>query len=315
MTIGARGVDPGPKPRSLPARALLSAPVILALGVSAAGCGAGRFIGLGSDDVTEHRAAAPARAPESSLESHLAEYREQATLSPKEPYWPFRIARAWVDADSLAPAETELRASLERDPCYAPALSLLSKLYFDAGRHDEAIRMLEAARSGGSACPGKLPPELLTDLALHYDAIGRGDLAESVMNSLSSGERRAVGSAGVYLTLRGSDPAPATQLAEWAVYDQPHSAVTQNNYGITRLRAGDPGAARKAFEEAIKLDPKLPGPYYNLAILEKFYAFDDEAAANWFKQYREYASDDPDGLANLLEKSGPKELAQKRGDK
>ena len=315
MTIHAREFvsRPGPAQPGPVARACLVAATAITLGVSVSGCG---FSVLGRHhDVTEKSAAGPARAPQSTSENKLAEFREQAALAPKEPYWTFRIAQACLESDSTARGEAALRECLQRDPCYQPALSLLSKLEFDSGRHDEAIRMLEAARSGGSACPAKLAPELLADLALHYDAIGRADLAEGVMNSMSQSERRAAGSAGVYLTLRGSDPAPASALAEWAVYDEPHSAVTQNNYGITKLRAGDPKAARKAFEEAIKLDPKLPGPYYNLAILEKFYAFDDAAAANWFKKYRERANDDPDNLADLLEKSGPKELAQKRGEK
>jgi len=317
MSIRARALDSRSHRHSLRAgaNALRLVTAAVALGVSVSGCGIGvlgHSSGSAPKNVTERPAAAP--VSESSFEKKLDECREQEALSPKEPYWPFHIAQACVEADSLPLAESNLRASLALDPCYAPALSLLSKLEFDAGRHDEAIRMLEAARSGANACPGKLPPELLTDLALHYDAINRFDLADNLMSSLSPGERKAMGSAAVYLTLRGSDPAPATELAQWAVMDQPHSAVSQNNYGITRLRAGDPAGARKAFQEAIKIDPKLPGPYYNLAMLEKYYAFDDAAAANWFKQYRERANDDPDGLADALEK-GTKELAQKRGEK
>jgi Flp pilus assembly protein TadD len=84
------------------------------------------------------------------------------------------------------------------------------------------------------------------------------------------------------------------------VRDEPKRAANQNNYGITRLRAGDPDGAREAFQKAIKLDPTLPGPYYNLAILEKFYLFDDAAAAKWYAAYRARSSDDPDGLAHVF---------------
>jgi Tfp pilus assembly protein PilF len=90
------------------------------------------------------------------------------------------------------------------------------------------------------------------------------------------------------------------------------SAVNLNNFGITRLRAGDVDAARRAFARAIDRNPALPGPYYNLAILEKFYVFDEAAAARWFSQYWSRSTEDPDslravfleGLANVPVPSG-----------
>ena len=318
MTIHARVSSRRPVSAPAIARRLFSSVALLTLALSSNGCGfslLGHFIGWRPHAVTERKTAnVPSTAP-AGIESQVTEFREQEKLAPKEPYWPYAIASAYADADSLIRAESELRASLDRDPCYAPALSLLSKIEFDAGRHDEAIRMLEAARTGASACPGTMSPELLTGLALHYDAIDRPDLAESIMNSVPEGSKKSLGAAAVYLTLRGQDPAAAADLAEADVHRHPHSAVSQNNYGIVRLRAGDPEAARKAFEEAISIDPKLAGPYYNLAILEKFYALDDQAAARRFKEYRELASDDPDGLADVFEKNAAKELAQKRSEK
>ena len=74
----------------------------------------------------------------------------------------------------------------------------------------------------------------------------------------------------------------------------------QNNFGITKLRAGDVRAAREAFLAAIELDAKLPGPYYNLAILEQFYTFDEPAARRWFDAYWQRAKDDPDSLVRAL---------------
>ena len=113
------------------------------------------------------------------------------------------------------------------------------------------------------------------------------------------------------MTLRGEKPEAATEMARAALDDDPRSAVNQNNYGITQLRAGDPKAARSAFLRAIEIDPKLPGPYYNLAILERFYMFDEEAATRWLKEYRERASEDPDGLF----KSDAKPVAGKENER
>jgi tetratricopeptide (TPR) repeat protein len=241
----------------------------------------------------------------------VLEAREQAQLAPAEPYWPLRLGELYLAADSTGKAEAALKASLQRDHFYAPALSLLSKLYFQSGRHQEAIEMLEAARSQPDRFPGGFPPELLAGLALHYDALDRTDAARGLMAGLPRNARRGTGTAQVYLALRGEAPDSATDLAETMVRDRPKSAASQNNYGITRLRSGDPESARRAFLEAIEIDPRLPGPYYNLAILEKFYLFDDAAAARWFARYRERSSLDPDGLAEALGAS-EKKLAEKK---
>jgi Flp pilus assembly protein TadD len=236
--------------------------------------------------------------------------RAQAAQLPDEPFWPYRLAELNLAADSTRAAEAALRVALVRDRSYAPALALLSKIEFDAGRHAEAIRMLEDARARVEDFPDGFPPQLVSGLALHYDAIGRVERADSLMATIATGDRKAVREAGVYLALRGADPAAAAAPAGADLKDNPKSAVRHNNYGITRLRAGDPVAARKAFDQAIALDPSLPGPYYNLAILEKFYLFEDREAARWFQAYRQRSNADPDSLAGVFE-GAQKPVAQK----
>lgn len=237
--------------------------------------------------------------------------RSQSALQPSEPYWPFAIAQQAMGDDSLANAEHALQSALARDPSYPPALALLSKIYFKTGRHAEAIQVLEVARTKLDGTSGGFPPELLAGLALHYDAIDRPDLAADLMGQVRKPESHGAGSARVYVVLRGTSPDSADGMAKSAVEREPQSAVAQNNFGITRLRAGDPEGARRAFLAAVDLDPKLPGPYYNLAILEKFYLLDDPAAARWFKAYAERSQDDPDGLAEAFGKGDAKQLSER----
>jgi len=241
--------------------------------------------------------AAAAEAPKlTAVQQKLADAREQGTLDPGEPYWGYRTAEIYVESDSLALAEAALKACLARDPVYVPALALLSKLYYDSGRHDQGVQLLEAARGRAGAFPNGVPAALLAGLALHYEALGRHDQAVAVAAVARHPGDDRTGTALVYVTLRGDHPEAAADLARAALDENSHSAANQNNYGITKLRSGDPKAARDAFLRAIDLDSRLPGPYYNLAIVERFFFFNEEAAARWLTAYRERASDDPDNL-------------------
>ena len=277
--------------------------VLLLVCATLSGCGA---------QVLKHRSEPverPAAPKLTATQLKVLEAREQMAIAPNEPYWPYRLGEIYLESDSLPRAEAALRTSLHRDSSYAPALSLLSKLYYDAGRHQEAVEMLESARAQAAA--GAVPPGLLAGLALHYEALGRRDIAGGLVREVPGSARGDSRSATVYVTLRGEDPAAATDLASSALHDDGRSAVNHNNYGITRLRAGDPKAARDAFLRAIDIDPRLPGPYYNLALLEHFYLFDDEAAAEWLKAYRQRAGEDPDGLFEAIAKGAGKPLAEK----
>jgi tetratricopeptide (TPR) repeat protein len=246
----------------------------------------------------------------------LDEARAFAAAEPSQPYWPFRAATLLVQADSLARARASLAQALARDRGYVPALALLSELDAREGRHLEAAKRLEAARADAHRFPNGLPPALLGALALHYDALDRPDLAAATLATVPQSERGGLGTAAVYLTLRGDAPDSASALATTMMKRNPRDAACQNNYGIARLRAGDPKAARAAFLEAIERDPSLPGPYYNLAILEKYFAMDDDAAAKWYARYRERSSRDPDGLAEAFSKTAPpaKAVAAGKGD-
>jgi tetratricopeptide (TPR) repeat protein len=284
--------------RGIALLALLLAPVTLG------GCSVmslGRHIGL-----PMHHPKVRASAPT----DRTTETREQIALQPQQPYWPYRLGQIELAADSLDAAEAALRASLERDPNYAPALSLLSKLYFETGRHAEAVKLLEPARSRPGAFSSDARQMLLAGLALHEDALGRPDLAGAALTGMARADLEHAGSAMVYVTLRGETPDSAGALAT-AALGADRSAANLNNFGITRLRAGDPESARRAFQSAIDRDPSLPGPYYNLAILEKYYRLDDAAAARWFKTYWKRSQDDPDSLLGVFSAGEPGGVAQK----
>lgn len=250
-------------------------------------------------------------ASASRATKHDADARSEMIAHPQDPYWPFKFAEECLSRDSVAEAETALRASLERDGAYAPALSALSKLLYQSGRHEEAIPMLITALGSSTQYPDDTRQILLTELALHQDALGRPDLARQSVAAMPRPELKQSRSALVYVTLRGEAPDSAEELAEKALDADSRSAINLNNFGITRLRAGDPEGAKKAFDEAMERDPSLPGPYYNLTILEKFYRLDDPSAARWFHAYWKLSHSDPDSLFGLFHADGTGPAARK----
>ena len=285
------------------ARSTSIAPGLIALFLVASASGCGFFGGGGakpSAEIPVEQSTDVEQIAQAEPESML-DLQQQSEWAPAEPYWPYRMAEAHLSAGDPIEAETQLRAALERDSFYPPALSLLSQIYFDTGRHQQAIDMLEAARAEPERFAGGVPQALLEGLALHYDTIDEVERAEEILALIPGGQNARSSSPAVYLLLRSDKPGQADELAVAALKKNDKSAVNQNNYGITRLRAGDPTGAREAFLRAIKIDPSLPGPYYNMAILEKYYAFNDEKAEGWFRQYQERSTEDPDGLYGEFE--------------
>jgi len=216
-----------------------------------------------------------------------------------EPFWPYRLAEVFVARGQADSAEAHLKDSLTRDPIYEPALALHSKLLYQAGRHDEAVQLLEGARERKS---GTLPVELCAALALNYQALGKKAEAESVLQSVEdkSVDWKRNGPALVYLRLKGERFLDSPEIAKKSLEADPSNAVNLNNYGIAQLYSGDPEGAKNSFLKAHELNPKLPGALYNLAIVDHFYFFELKTARDWYRQYRALSPEDPDGLDSVF---------------
>lgn len=292
------------------ARAATFALALFAL-VGSNGCAFGLFghhVAAGPAEPIAHGATSGSKAsqaPERQEASRAMDARGEMNAHPQDPYWPYQVAQECLAKDSVASAVAALQTSLTRDPGYPPALSSLSKLMFESGQHQEAIAMLSSALgAAGDRYDDDTRQILLAEIALHQDALGRPDLARSSLAGMPKPDLKQSRSALVYVTLRGEAPDSASEMAKRALNGDSKSAVNLNNYGITRLRAGDLDAAKQAFDQAMERDPSLPGPYYNLAILEKFYHFDDVSAAHWFHAYWKLSRSDPDSLLGLFHGEG-----------
>lgn len=301
----------------------LGSTLMLVAGSSLLG-GCGVFRGAPDDPttLTTERLGADEKAWERTLGALAA----RAAAEPEEPYWPHRIAElglarsdvpmapivpvpapaaAAVDSGGVTPsagAEVWLRRALATDPGYAPSLTLLSRLLYEEGRHFEAIEILapavEAHVTTGAA-------EVRACLALHQIAAGDVGGAEVTLAPLEArGEHWAeVGSVLTYARLHGERYQEAPRWAERAL-EAEESAANCNNFGIALLQEGKPNEARAQFLRALELEPEQAGALYNLAIVERFYFFDDIAASAYFQRYQAVASEDPDGLAEIFGQAG-----------
>jgi tetratricopeptide (TPR) repeat protein len=240
----------------------------------------------------------------------LAAARMRMQQQPDEPWWPYQVAQLEAQAGSTAAAEGALRTALERDSAYAPALSQLSRMLYEQGRHEEAVGLLTPVREHRWPLRADEQAALLSGLALHEAALGRDDAARDAFGQLARDERDEAIGVGAYLAVRGSSVDSAAKLTAAAVAAAPGSAANHNNRGIALLRAGDPNAAAGEFERAIALDPKRPGPWYNLTILEHWYRLDPDAAAKRFQQYWRLSHADPDSLYAELGHRSPAPLAE-----
>lgn len=242
------------------------------------------------DDLTSIRDADPERVAAVLMATQIKMHS-----APDEPYWPFHMGELFGAVDSTEQAIDYLQTALTIDPAYAPAAALLSKLYYETERYDRAVALLDDFLSRNQDAPDALRAAL----ALHLEASGNVDRAQAVLDdcSASSKEARA---ARTFVSLRGDDMQSALDAAKLALEDDPRSAVNHNNYGIALLFAGRPLEARKAFLDALELNDRLPGALYNMAIVEAFYFFDEEAGRRWFERYKQYADKDPDDLETLF---------------
>jgi tetratricopeptide (TPR) repeat protein len=236
------------------------------------------------------------------LADPLAEARRRADEEPREPWWPYQAATLEAKAGRTAEAEASLRSAVARDSSYAPALSALSRALYEQSRHEEAIQLLAPVRQGRVTMSDGERAAVMAGLALHEAALGLEADARETVSGLPRDEAAGING---YLAVRGTDREAAGKATEAALRAVPGSAAFHNNRGIALLRAGDADAAEKAFLRAIELDPTRAAPYYNLAILERWYRLDADAAAKRFKQYWNLSHADPDSLYTELGRGAP----------
>jgi tetratricopeptide (TPR) repeat protein len=158
---------------------------------------------------------------------------------------------------ALAPAsgrpEEWYRKALDRDPSFVPAMRNLGEVLNRAGRHAEALTLLERARTLAPR-----DPSVLHELGLAYRCAGRlADAAAALRESVKVDPEfpEAINSLGLVLAER-SDPAAEAAFRE-AIRIQPDYAESHLNLARILLSREQTAAARRELETAIRWKPGL----------------------------------------------------------
>ncbi|HYN09396.1 MAG TPA: tetratricopeptide repeat protein [Vicinamibacterales bacterium] len=183
------------------------------------------------------------------LAAALEHYKQAAALDPKETSVQFVTGRALFaagkDQDALAPLEAA-RAGRERDA----ATQLLVLAFTRLGRHQDANRVVR------DLDPNRWTAEIAREFAGAVGQLGRVDLSIPAWRRAAevSGRPHDYDRLGLAWAVIGRYPDAVAAFSE-AVRRDPKSAPIRLNYAVALASAGRPDLGRRQAEEALKLDP------------------------------------------------------------
>jgi arylsulfatase A-like enzyme/Tfp pilus assembly protein PilF len=215
-----------------------------------------RLIALGAELET-----VIARHQSGDLAGALALCREIAEHHPHMPLALVQLAALQREAGRVDAAVRAARNALALNPDDAQTAALLGRYLNDAGRHREALALLEPFAASLDPLPDVL-------------------LAQGVALAQLGRRREAL---AAFERVREADPDNALALA---------------NEGTLHLMARDHGRARAAFEAALALDPRMARAHNSLGVIAAEQGRAEEAIERW-KRAVEADPRDVDTLFNL----------------
>lgn len=185
------------------------------------------------------------------------------------------LAQIYIGEKNIDRAIESLEAYLKGQPGDTQAVQLLASAHMAQGRHARAAQMMqETLRTQDRPALHAL---------LGMSLLGGGRFADAV-TELETALRKdpaqfAAGTALANLYLHSGQPEKALRLADGLLKRRPRDPGLLNLAGVARAAAGQPAAARAAFEEAGRIDPAFAAPQVHLARLDIAAKAYDAAAA------------------------------------
>lgn len=185
----------------------------------------------------------------------LAVLKQARALLPGNPRIALNLGVAFGRVGDSVASEEQLRHALELRPSYGAALVALGGILRKQGHVDEAIELLErATSSGGNEERARALVALgraLLDAG--HDERARKAFERAIERAPAAPEVR-IGIARGYLAAKNSDK--ALEVLDKALVIAPDVPQVHAVLGQVMERKGDDHAAERAYESAIRLDPR-----------------------------------------------------------
>jgi len=163
---------------------------------------------------------------------------------------------------ALAEAERCFRQALEAERSYLPAAQALASALIEGERHDEALKVLEAASPSG----GELPAEFLFVVGEALEGLGRLREAEGAYRAALQRQPAMQEAWGNLFELarRAGDFARAREVADEAARALPRSPESCMLQAAALIDSGDFDGAIEALESALRRGIESPQIYASL---------------------------------------------------
>lgn len=186
------------------------------------------------------------------------------------------------------------RKAHDLKPEDASAADTLGWVLYKRGDYQSALTILQESAEKASD-----NPEIQFHFGMTAYMMGQTNLAKVALKKAASATKDFPGKdeSKRRLALLESGAGPSSELSvaqlEAMTKEHPNDLISQMRLGEAYQKAGAPDKAAAAFEQAVKLNPKLASPVIKLAELYAGPLPDKEKAAAYAKKARELAPTDP----------------------
>ena len=174
------------------------------------------------------------------------------------------LAQIYLKQKQVDKAVSALEAYLRVRPDDRQATMLLASSQLQLGRHARAAQLMEEALKAGD------DPSMRALLGVSLVGAGKFEPAaaelEATLKKDPSQIRAGVSLTGLYIA--SGQGGKAVAVAQGLVKQQPQNPGLHSLLGSAHAAKGELPAARAAFEQAMKLDPKFTEPLLNLARID-----------------------------------------------
>jgi tetratricopeptide (TPR) repeat protein len=206
-----------------------------------------------------------------SADEHQLRQEAAATASPEPLY---QLSLLYLEQNRIDDAVLVLQECLQRDADYTPALTLLARTLYQAGRVFEALDWF-------SRRPVEAWPEpVQINIALLQAEAGNTIEARHILESRLQGAwSRQARSNLAYLDLLDEETMTARKNLETLIRQNIDSPEVLNNLAVARLRDGDVEGSVEILQRLTSTHRDFAVAHMNLALLLQHWLFDEKGAA------------------------------------